>query len=206
MDTLITCDFDGTITNVDVIDTILYEVIGKTDTDFLNDMHSKNIISIHPYLNKLSNISDTQLKELLEIVIAKHNIKIDPTFLQFALWCTANSIELYILSHGIKKVINHFIKTFDEKNIFAHDLINGQVVYNEQIIPKNNFVKNIQKRLIHIGDGNSDFSMIGKCDILFAKHASTLETKCIYDNAKYVPYETFDDIKKHLTTLKNIYL
>lgn len=193
----ISCDFDGTITNVDVIDCILYEIIGKSETDSINNKITKNIIDIRSYLDKLTNISDAQLVDLLNIVIPKYNIVVDPTFLNFVSWCNSKSIKLVILSHGIKTIIKHFID-LDEDCIISHDLVDGKVIYNENIIPKCKYIETITNSIIHIGDGNSDFSMIGHSDILFTKQSSSLEQKCINENIQHYAFTDFEDIIEFL--------
>lgn len=206
MSIFIFCDFDGTITNIDVIDAISYKIIGAKKTDEINEKISSGELTIRDYLEVLSGINDVEFTRILFETITENKISIDPTFTSFITWCNENNIKLYILSYGFKKIISHFLPQFNRNNIFAHDLNNTKIIYDHTIIPKCEVLNKHElfdtqpDYTIHIGDGNSDYSMINKCDILFAKKDSSLEKKCIELNAQFYSFNNFNDVKETLIT------
>ncbi len=96
------------------------------------------------------------------------------------------------MSGGFKKAITKLL-IIDARKIISHDFEyeNHRVLFscNDEIIPKGSYTRKYypveQFNTIFIGDGISDFSMIGQCDILFAKINYPLERKCIDENISY---------------------
>jgi 2-hydroxy-3-keto-5-methylthiopentenyl-1-phosphate phosphatase len=101
----------------------------------------------------------------------------------------------------------------DKNNIYGNDInINENnewkiKLYDEQnncSINKNHIIKkhyDINKKTIFIGDGLSDFKVIGNVDYLFCKRNSLLHNKCINENYDYIIFDNFTDV---LTTIKKL--
>jgi 2-hydroxy-3-keto-5-methylthiopentenyl-1-phosphate phosphatase len=75
---------------------------------------------------------------------------------------------------------------------------------NKSSIVKNDIIKLKNKpkcKSIFIGDGLSDFRVIGKVDYLLCKKDSLLHNKCIIENCEHVIYNNFNDILIYLKKL-----
>jgi 2-hydroxy-3-keto-5-methylthiopentenyl-1-phosphate phosphatase len=82
------------------------------------------------------------------------------------------------------------VKLFDEENNLS--------------INKNQIIKSINKsnyKTIFIGDGLSDFKVMGNVDYLFCKKDSLLHVKCIDENCKHIVYTNFNDVQEYLEKL-----
>ncbi|KAG4303787.1 hypothetical protein PORY_002812 [Pneumocystis oryctolagi] len=54
-------------------------------------------------------------------------------------------------------------------------------------------------RVVFIGDGVSDFSVVKDVDILFARKGLSLEKYCLERGIPYIPYETFADVQREIS-------
>ncbi|KAG5519702.1 hypothetical protein PMAC_001858 [Pneumocystis sp. 'macacae'] len=54
-------------------------------------------------------------------------------------------------------------------------------------------------RIVFIGDGVSDFSVVKDVDILFARKGLSLEKYCLERGISYIPYETFADVQREIS-------
>ena len=87
---------------------------------------------------------------------------------------------------------NWIVKLYDEKNnrsINKNEIINTYNKYNY--------------KTIFIGDGLSDFKVMGNVDYLFCKKNSLLHTKCIDDKCKHIVFTNFNDILEFIINLVN---
>jgi 2-hydroxy-3-keto-5-methylthiopentenyl-1-phosphate phosphatase len=208
MNYIVFCDFDGTISNFDLIDVIVEKYIG---TEYLIEMNKKlSLISAehNEYLKNTFNNINASFDEIVNLLnnYGNHNV-IDENFHMFYEWCLNNKIQFYIVSGGLKKLIKYYLPYIDEKLIYSNDIhiINKKCTmtfYNKKL-NKDEIVKSLKKDKythIFIGDGTSDFQVINCVEILFAKNNSILEKKCKNDNINYIKYNNFKDIFNYFIT------
>lgn len=205
----ILCDFDGTITSVDVIDTLLEVFADSVWNDIEKDWEA-GLIGSFDCLSKqigLLNMSREQLDRHLD------NIEIDPFFPQFVTQAQEKGHTITILSDGIDYAIKRILSRYDlaylpmianrlKQNNDSHTWglefpyasvdcqINSghckcsslkKVTYNAQ---------NIRHRLL-IGDGTSDFCIAKKVDLVLAK--KKLIKHCADNQLSHVPIKDFSE-------------
>lgn len=199
---IIYSDFDGTITTEDVLDKIItelysYEKYKQLESDLINDKMKYEDYLINTFNDLHYDLSNISL-----------NI-IDPFFDVFYDWIIKNNIKFYIISSGFNKIIKKLLPYVDSEFIYANyldiDEKNKWTVklFNDtKSINKTNIIDTLNisnHKTIFIGDGLSDFTVLGHIDYLFCKKNSLLHLKCIEDN--YNCY-VFDDFQ-HLLHILN---
>lgn len=210
------CDFDGTITDIDVIDFLIDFIYKNNISNDLNTKLKNNIITYNDYLLIIINIFNTlgQSKKILKSDILKKlfdiiddNIHIDNEFYSFYSCMIKNNIDFYIISAGFKDIILHMLPYFNINNIYSYSFINNNnllnIDLNNQYINKNviiNSVNNNNSLKIFIGDGLSDISVINNVDILFVKQGTYLEEYCINNNITFIPFNSFKFISNYICT------
>lgn len=198
-------DFDGTITKHDILDEIIikyssYEKYKKAENKLLSGelIYEKYLVDMFDGINfDLKNIS-TEL--------------IDEYFQDFYQWIITNNIDFYVVSSGFKKIIQHLVPYINPEIIYANDFsINENDKWNvtlydeinKKSVNKNNVIKDNTKpnyKTIFIGDGLSDFKVMGHVDYLFCKKNSLLHNKCINENCEHIVFENFKEILEYIQT------
>jgi 2,3-diketo-5-methylthio-1-phosphopentane phosphatase len=198
-------DFDGTITNSDVLDLMIENLYSR---DKYLEMESKLINGTVGYEKYLYDMFSGITYDYEKI---NPNI-VDDTFKDFYLWVVQNKIDFFVVSSGFKKLILHLLPYVKEVQVFANDIKTNEVGtwdivlfdnLNNKTINKNLVINSLKSnnKTIFIGDGLSDFTVMGNVDVLFAKKNSLLHKKCIKENCPHIVFENFSDIKKIILTL-----
>lgn len=208
MQTIVLCDFDGTITNRDILDCILEKHLGKEATIKMSDDITNGITTIPQHMNIVCQYLGTNPIGVLNQVIDEYNITIDLTLYTLYEMCCDKQFTFKIISGNFMPFIYHLthmytnvivshniVKCNDHYEFVENKIINPKYKYITQNYPKDKF------NVIYIGDGISDFSVIHECKTLFAKKGSVLEQKCLDDKVTYIPFETLDDVTKILERL-----
>ena len=116
---------------------------------------------------------------------------------------------------GCKTIINHLIPYVDDAVIFGNDI---QIRDNKWIVKlfdeannsstdKNKIIKLLSKpehKTIFIGDGLSDFKVMGMVDYLFCKNNSLLHTKCVNESHDHIVFNDFSDVLHEIKILFEI--
>jgi aspartate aminotransferase-like enzyme/2-hydroxy-3-keto-5-methylthiopentenyl-1-phosphate phosphatase len=190
---IIISDFDGTISNIDLIDYIL-------DTHYGPEMrqeHEEKVfagdIKSDYFYDKLSDIKDIHF--YIDKLKNSFNKVIDEYFRAFYDECIRMNYKFYIISSGFKQLIQYFLPYIDPTHIFANDLENlaASKIKKTEILQH---IRNIHAReeIIYIGDGISDFEIADKVDILYALKNSNLETFCKAAQVNFSSFLNFSDI------------
>lgn len=200
---IIFSDFDGTITNRDVLDGIITEIYSFEKYKQVENELLSGKLEYEKYLFDMFDGIKYNLSDLPNDLIDLH-------FYYFYQWIIKNKIDFYIISSGFKKIIETLVPYINNKIIYGNDIIiNDNYVWKVELydkinnlsINKNNIINKFKKddfKTIFIGDGLSDFKVMGNIDYLFCKKNSLLHEKCIKENIEFIVYENFNDILNYL--------
>jgi len=190
---IIYSDFDGTITTYDAFDKIITNVYSYATYKKLEQLTLENKLPYELYLEMFNGITYD---------IPSLTSELDPTFQEFYTWIQTNSIEFYIISAGFKTIIKEILPFVNPDIIYSNDITienNGWKVkfYDALSIRKTEIIDLHHKPThtsIYIGDGLSDFKVIGKVDYLFCKKDSMLHTKCLEEHHTHIVFTNFTDV------------
>lgn len=196
---IIFCDFDGTISNEDLLDKLV-DHCASPDFRIMQEClilnGTKDYNNVIDLFFKKINIS---LGDAINILNDKNVI--DVHFENFYNLCVERNIPFYILSSGVKKIITHYLPYIDDNLIFANNVEIDEYnnwhlkLFMNIGINKLNIIKGYEKTpKIYIGDGLSDISVVDYVDLLFVKNNSYLHKFCIDNNKKHVTFNNFNDI------------
>jgi 2,3-diketo-5-methylthio-1-phosphopentane phosphatase len=203
------CDFDGTITRGDTID-VLLERLADPQWQSIEERWVKGEIGSRECMR----LQVPLIKggwEAIQTVL--DDVKIDPTFRNFAGWCRKNGVSLKVVSDGIDKVIHHILKRekIHVDNVWAnhlHEHEDGRLELTFPHAPQiagcssglckckilssgsNRYVKAV------VGDGRSDFCWVADADLVFAKNS--LLKHCRETGIKVTAYEDFTVVRSVL--------
>ncbi len=203
------CDFDGTISQLDVIDFLLARLADPSwnaiEAKWLRgeigsrECMARQIPLIHGGWKAIESILD--------------EVALDPTFSDFASWCDSKGIPIVVVSEGLDRVIRTLFKRDGIKvtDIWANGLIekpSGELSIDFPYPPQDKhcraglckcqFLSQAEPLNVVIGDGQNDFCWAGKADLIFAK--SKLLTYCREFQISHEPFRNFE--KARLTLEK----
>lgn len=209
---IIFTDFDGTITKIDTLNLVLDE-FADGDWREIENKVTHHILTEKEALQAEFDLVNASYEPVIQFLL--EHVEIDETFIEFTEWCKLNNIELVVLSGGFKEFIQVVFKRFGVKEIPFYSnsvqVINNEWKIIQSSLPKiNNLcnhcktnhlieVKKSEKKVIYIGDGNTDRCPAENADIVFAKNelAKYLKKK----NKLFYNYKNFKDIQKILIEL-----
>ncbi len=194
------CDFDGTITKEDSVNSFfeMYAPACWMDSEKLwieGKISSRENAIIQVGL--LKNVSQKQLDDYI------NSIEIDDYFLEFVDYTRKNNIKLTILSDGfdlfIQKVLERYnldIPYYANKLIYDGGKFSIEFpYYNDDCDKKAGMCKCkkvTEDHFCYIGDGTSDLCIASKADILFA--SKNLHKFCKENNIKHSQFTSFHNI------------
>lgn len=197
------CDFDGTITTRDSI-VFLTEQFGagrKYRSGALARIKSGEW-SVHQAIER--ELATVKISWLEAVGALREAIELDPFFEHFIIWAREKNLSVQVISSGMRPVVDLFVGHLGLE-IHAHPVeisSSGWRYTPISELKKVPVLKKVRKdcdRLIYVGDGTSDVCVIPYVDLLFAK--KYLAEYCRQEGVDYVPFETFDDVRRHLATL-----
>jgi len=200
------CDFDGTVTQGDTID-VLLETLGDPKWREIEERWERGEIGSRECMA----LQVPLLKggwQAIEKQLAQ--VKVDPTFAEFAGWCRQSGIPLRIVSDGIDRVIHHLLQREGVRvdYVWANHLNEsetGELCLSFPYAPtvsgcssglcKCKIIDNGSRKLLRvvIGDGRSDFCWSTEADLLFAK--SKLLQHCRSNKIPCVSFDNFRSIR-----------
>ena len=197
---IIYSDFDGTISKYDTLDKIVTDVYSYDTYKNFETKLLANEISFEDYLSVFNTIQ-YDINNLSDAV--------DETFKEFYEWIQTNHIEFYIISSGFKTIIRHALPYVNPDIIYSNDFLLHEnkwkvKLYDTCSIRKTEIIDLHKKpgyTSIYLGDGLSDFKVMGKVDYLFCKKDSLLHKKCILDNQPHIEFSNFNDVLTYLSTI-----
>lgn len=206
------CDFDGTISEKDVTDTLLNQ-FGNAKCALLEQQWQEGIIGSQECMRQqIANMQASQAE--LDGVLAQ--IRIDPAFSEFIGFAQSRNLNVHIVSDGLDYAIQSILKRYnlDFLPIFANRLLHNQQrswkldfpYANDHCFKASGNCKCQHRRkltgfqkIFYVGDGTSDFCVADKVDMVFAK--DKLIDFCQQQRIAYYPIKNFGDVTDILPEL-----
>ncbi len=201
------CDFDGTITKKDSVNSFFELYAPENWLEYENQWIEGKISSRENAILQvalLKNISQQQLDDYI------NSIEIDDYFLEFVGYVKSKNIKLTILSDGfdlfIQKVLARYnldIPFYANKLIYKNGSFNIEFPYYNENCDKKAGMCKCQKvketNFCYIGDGISDLCIASKADLLFA--SKKLHEYCKKNSIKHIHFTSFCNIMDALNDM-----
>ena len=207
----IVCDFDGTITRTDVIDSILQRFADPSWEAIEHEWLAGDIGSRECLSRQLALVKATPT-ELLDFF---DSIEIDPDFPDFVDYVTGLGASLEVVSDGIEQGIarilaRHYVSLLpilaNRLRQLGHDNWRIDFPYASdacRAASGNCKCKSTPKtkRVLVIGDGQSDMCVASSADFVFAK--DRLAEHCERNGIAYARFDSFAELPAMLALLPN---
>jgi 2-hydroxy-3-keto-5-methylthiopentenyl-1-phosphate phosphatase len=212
-DWAIQCDFDGTISTVDVTDSLLTR-FGRDGYEELEDAWVRGEIGSRVCMQKQIALLDMSMDELHAHL---DTIQIDPAFPAFVREAQVQGLPLQIVSDGMDYVISYVLQGHGLRHlpVLANHLVQTgprswrlESPHASAACSRNSGTckcallatqKLKHPRVLFIGDGTSDFCVSGKADFVLA--TSRLLEHCRKHD---YPHAAFADFRQALALLQQI--
>jgi 2-hydroxy-3-keto-5-methylthiopentenyl-1-phosphate phosphatase len=198
----VNCDFDGTISNTDVIIAVVKHLNIKDYETIVSQIHSRQLSIKEGVALLMSRIPQEKIDSIK--IFIKQNIHFRPGFLEFVQFCKSKKIKLDVTSGGIDFMLAELLdfKSSDytifcnrshiEKNFIAVESLYENKNCQTCGVCKINFLNNDLYSEIVIGDSITDYYSARQADIVFATHS--LIDLCEKNKIAYYPFTTFFNI------------
>lgn len=205
------CDFDGTITQVDVTDVILAELAHPSWREIEQEW-VRGAIGSRQCLERQMALVETSERELKALI---DSVPLDPHFARFYRFLGKRGIPCYVLSDGFDYIIRRVLKRAgingrprNGDHLFASTLrVEGRHLVasfphaaaaceHDCATCKAVIMRRLGRGrdpIIFIGDGLSDRFAVEESDVVFAKRQ--LLTYCRQKGIACHPFETFADVE-----------
>lgn len=194
------CDFDGTITKDDSVNSFFEMYAPKSWMDSEKLWVEGKISSRENAIIQVGLLKDVSQKQLDDYIAA---IEIDDYFLEFVDFVKANNIKLTILSDGfdlfMQKVLERYnlnIPYYANKLTYNGGSFSIEFPYYNDDCDKQAGMCKCQKvkeeHFCYIGDGTSDLCIASKADVLFA--SKNLHKYCEKHKIKHSHFKSFRNI------------
>lgn len=167
------------------------------------------------------------------VEVMEDSLEIDPDFDTFHAFCLDNKIPFNIISAGLEPVLRRVLDVFlgeaqskyidiiangadisadgsEWKPIWRHDSELGHdkalsiQEARTQVEAGLTGVDDTIPLIVFIGDGVSDLPAARQADVLFARRGLRLEEYCQENNIAYIPFDTFECIRKELVRIMEV--
>jgi 2,3-diketo-5-methylthio-1-phosphopentane phosphatase len=207
-------DFDGTITQMDVGDSLFREFGDKLIVNNIIDNLISDKITAKQCWTELCRTTYNFTVDTFNNFI--DSIQVDPGLHNLVNFCESRKVELIVLSDGFDYYIDRILyrENLTRLKYYSNHL---EIFPPNRLVPlfpyhdpycrtsanckRNHIINNSSDEdyTIYIGDGNSDKDPALFCDFIFAK--KSLLKFCEKERVSFSPYTTFDDIVKKLDEL-----
>ena len=211
MQTLVQCDFDGTVTEEDT-SFFLLDAFAQGDWERLLREYKEHKISVGEFNTKAFTMVKDDKPTLLEAL--KGKVKVRAGFHELRNYCQKKDFRLVIVSNGLDFYIKAVLKDLGLENIEVHAAqasFHPEGMKVQYVGPdgerleddfKEAYIKSFLKlgyRVIYIGNGDSDFAPAKYAHYVFA--TGDLLAYCKDNNLKYKPFENFIDVVRDIGLL-----
>ncbi len=213
---IIFSDYDGTITKRDVIVTIMERFAPPEWVSIKDKILYERTIKLKDGIEMLFNLIDSSKRTEIEKYI-KDTVSLRDGFKEFIGFCKEKKIKFNVLSGGLDFHIEPIIENFkNDVEIYCNkaDFNFEKIKINYKYLPKNctlcgdcgcckieiieKYPKENYFRIV-IGDSLTDLSPSRVADLIFAR--SDLKKYLDEEGIKYIPFETFFDVKDKIKKL-----
>jgi 2-hydroxy-3-keto-5-methylthiopentenyl-1-phosphate phosphatase len=207
---LVLCDFDGTVSTVDMGNEILNRFTDK-GWEEIDRAYCAGEIGSRAAYTQVASLFTGSRAQMLEFVSSREMM--DPHFLEFYRFCQSKGVDLKIVSDGLDFYIDAILKNnnlediefFSNVTVF-HDGNKLSIEFprmNDECEKCGTCKKGVLRdhrsdydRVIYVGNGYSDVCPAKDADLVFAKEV--LYETCRQDGTACVHYENFQDILDYL--------
>jgi 2,3-diketo-5-methylthio-1-phosphopentane phosphatase len=208
-------DFDGTICEHDVSEEILraFAPAGWWEVDL--EFQRGSIGSRECLVRQAAMLKGSQA-EMLEFALG--NYRIDPTFAPFVAWARDNGVQVSVASDGFGFYLEPMLRAGGVEGVavlgnrldMRHNtpLLSFPHAHPECVgcgTCKMRAVQNQRERpgpVAFVGEGHSDRYGALYADVVFAK--KHLVDICRSDGVTYLPWQTFEDVRRGLMDLTSV--
>ena len=195
------CDFDGTITEKDVVNSFFETYAPPKWLEYEKLWTEGKITSQENAIKQVALLPEITKKQLDEFI---DNIKLDEYFLDFIKFTKSKNIKFTILSDGFDLFIQ---KTLEKYNISDIQFYANHIIYENNKFkiefPYHSTTCDIgagmckcekvkEQTFCYIGDGTSDRCIAQKANLLFA--TKNLQKYCEKNLINYYPFKSFRNI------------
>lgn len=205
-------DFDGTVTDVDIIDAVL-QSFARPEWQEAETLWEQGIIGSRECLERQMSMVDQPLGKLLDYI---DGFSIDKTFKDFAGYLEAREIPYAVISDGFQVFIERLLANAGLRQVPVYaNLLREERGTMKTVSPysqpdcdsancKCAAVSELSKgrSLIVIGDGRSDFCLAHQARHVFTK--KKLSGYCRENNIPYTPFDSFAEIAAFLETKRTL--
>jgi 2-hydroxy-3-keto-5-methylthiopentenyl-1-phosphate phosphatase len=211
---IIFCDFDGTITERDVIIMVMERFAPPEWKDIADRILKSRTLSLKDGMQQLFALIASSKKREIEAFVAQE-VKLRAGLRNFLSYCQQQAWPVLVVSGGLDCFIEPVLQPlFAEGLLDSHHVYANQVDFSQPTIgvkmPYDGsaclpcgqcaccklrildlYPPALYDRII-IGDSLTDLGMAKAADHVFARHQ--LQNLCLEENLQFTPFETFHDI------------
>ncbi len=201
---IIAIDFDGTVTDADLIDAVLQK-FARPEWREVEAMWEQDIIGSRECLERQMSMVDQPLRRLLDYI---DGFSIDETFGGFVRFLRRQDVPFAIISDGFQVFIERLLANAGLRNVsvLANLLFEqeGKLTtlfpYEDPACKSANCkcmtVSELSKgrSLVLIGDGRSDFCLARRATHVFSK--KSLTGYCSVNKIPHTPFRSFAEVER----------
>jgi 2-hydroxy-3-keto-5-methylthiopentenyl-1-phosphate phosphatase len=209
--TVIQCDFDGTVTLEDA-SFIMLDTFARGDWRKINREYEAGRITVGRFNEDAFALVKATRKALLASI--KDKVRIRPGFVDFAAYCRSRQLRLVIVSNGLDFYIKAIMKNLGlteteihaARTVFHGDSLSVRYVgpdgrtlddaFKEAYVTR---YLNQSYRVVYVGNGTSDFPPARRCHHIFA--TGTLLKKCDEAGLTRTAFDDFFEVTRALEAL-----
>ena len=208
---VVLCDFDGTITEVDTAEFVLYR-FAQGDWKAIEELFEKGEITLEECLRRQFSLVKASREQMLNALQGVTTIR--PGFEEFARFCKDSGIPLVIVSAGLDFVIKHVLEVKKLTNLVTVYMPSTRITtdgiafkFPGRHFPNSvNFkhdlaiqFKSQDLRIVFIGDGHADFAAAKEADIAFVIKGSRLEELCRREKIPFWGVSNFFEVLESMS-------
>jgi 2,3-diketo-5-methylthio-1-phosphopentane phosphatase len=200
-------DFDGTITDVDTLDTLVSANAGDAFWDVIGDGLRDGTLTLRDALER--ETACIRMTKAQALTFLDANANVDPAFASFVATARKNGVAVRVLSAGIGTVIHHLLERAGvDVPVIANDVDFAPDGWTMSFVDASDYGhdKSVHVReaqaagqyTVYVGDGISDFDAALVADRRFAKKNRALEAYCRERGVACTGFTSFAQIEREL--------
>lgn len=203
---MLICDFDGTITNLDT-GVLIVDKFATGDWKIFDKLYEMNEMPIEEVIRRQFSMVKATKSDMIRVI--DKSILLRPGFEELVEVCDLTGTRLVVASYGLDFCINHLLDTSGMSRrveIYAPRtrltrkglvLTFPKLRLKDSVNMKDDLVRYYKRRgnrIVFVGDGSSDFPAARNADTCFAIRGSRLEALCDKHGVEHTPINSFDPV------------